>query len=711
MRSARSLFLIVAIIISIGVTGQAARADSDASGRWNIILGDRQAITASDGGVELTESLIGLISTLGAGQIFAFVDASDPTALVGPAVAGGPDFVAFKREIDAAFVLPGPNDQPDYRAALAETYNLLNAGRAPSGSTVYLIAGGDLRDLDRVGRNLEPIVDLFSEKGWPIVGLSLPGASRDVREFVSSVSAGSGGQSYPLSAPEGLRNLSERLLGGSGALEPVTAPVDADEPFSSPIGIAPGTMEATILFFKAGPQGSLSLMDPSGVAAAKGDGVLSSVLEAPHVVVWRVVDPAPGQWEVAASGLEGATSLWRHGTNRYIPALESYEVLALDEAVTLVGYVSDGDRKVRVKSATLTARVTTPRGATLVHELKDDGLSGDHVANDGYYTATLPPMALGGEHRVELELSWVGVDQSLFSQSSIMIQSFPRLRLTPLQTDGIRPNERTRVATLMVEVADQPYAVSTDALTAALSSGTEVIGALEILPQRPLLEGRAWSYDVFFTPTQEGHHSLVVRLSLDYSGREYTHSANHVVLSSAVAGALSGAVTESASAVPAPTAVGLSPVVPQQAPVESTGSPWPMAGLVVVSVVLAGILIAGVSWLGRVRPYGYLYTDRDELVVDFSRVRRNPIMNLLFKSSVRGAELGAPGLEKISLEFSRRRVGLRARQVSPTVRVNNQPVGGRTSIQDRTWIGTHGKLYCFWLSPMPPRAEPSSADD
>ena len=325
-------------------------------------------------------------------------------------------------------------------------------------------------------------------------------------------------------------------------------------------------------------------------------------------------------------------------------------------------------------------------------------------------------MTLGGEHKVKLELSWVGVDRSISSLSSIMIQSFPRLRLTPVQTEGIPPNERTRVATLMVELTGQPYAVPAEALTTVLSSntdfaGTGFVGALEILPQQPLHEGRAWSYDVFFTPKQEGHHSLVIRLNLEYSGREYTHSADHILLSSAVAGAPSRPVTESASAAPVATAVGLSPVVPQQTPAESSGSPWPVIGIVVASIALAGILIAGVSWLGRVRPYGYLYTDRDELLVDLSSVRRNPIMNLLFKSSVRGAELGIPGLEKISLEFSRRRVGLRTRQVSPTVRVNNQPVVGRTLLQNRTWIGTHGKLYCFWLSPMPPKAEPTSADD
>ena len=371
MRSARSLFLIGAIIISIGVTSQAARADSDPNGRWNIILADLHAVVATEGGVELTESLIGLVSTLGAGQIFAFVDAGDPTALVGPAVAGGPDFLAFKREIDAAFVLPGASNQPDYRAALAETYNLFSTSRAPSGSTVYIIAGGAPRaDLDRVARNLEPIVDLFGKKGWPIVGLTLPGASGEIREFARAVSIGSGGQAFPLSAPEGLSKLSERLLGDGGTVEPVTTSLSADESLSFPIGIAPGTREATILFFNAGPPGSLRLTNPSGVPAAKGDGVLASVLETPHVVLWKMVDPPPGQWEVAALDVNGAVSLWRHEINRYIPALESYEVLAIGDAVTLVGYVSDGGRKVRLGGVTLTARVTTPRGTTIVHELE-----------------------------------------------------------------------------------------------------------------------------------------------------------------------------------------------------------------------------------------------------------------------------------------------------------------------------------------------------
>ena len=75
---------------------------------------------------------------------------------------------------------------------------------------------------------------------------------------------------------------------------------------------------------------------------------------------------------------------------------------------------------------------------------------------------------------------------------------------------------------------------------------------------------------------------------------------------------------------------------------------------------------------------------------------------------MRGRELGVPGLEDVSFRFSKDAIKLLSRDVSPTVRINNQPLVGETPLPDRTWIGTRGRLYNFLTAPLIPGLEPGA---
>ena len=84
-----------------------------------------------------------------------------------------------------------------------------------------------------------------------------------------------------------------------------------------------------------------------------------------------------------------------------------------------------------------------------------------------------------------------------------------------------------------------------------------------------------------------------------------------------------------------------------------------------------------------------------------AKVKRHPVLGFLFRSVVRGKELGVAGLEGVEFRFSKNRIRLRSCRSHPTVRVNNQPLVRQATVGDRTWIGTGGKLYAFMLSPLP----------
>ncbi len=689
--------LLVGIIISLGFSGQVARGESESAGRLTVVLVDRDAVGQSSGGGDMALSAIGLISTLGDEQALALVGTRGPDDVLGPFPSVATDFRGLGGQVEAWLSAPNSPGGSDLLGALAGAYNLLGNNQAAPGSTVYLIAGGPAdgdtaRELDR----LSTTVGLFGSSGWPVVGLALPGASESAETLLNTISSASGGSTIALSIPGGLSDLANRILGDraqgrlSAMSDGVLAPRDV---FTSTVDVAPGTREATLLFFKESRQGSLRLSSPSGLEADAGDRA-SPPVETPHAVIWRLTDPEPGLWQVDVSGVDGLVSAWHHQVNRFSLSLLSYGAVPVGQRTTIVAFAEDENRRVVLDDVEVTATIETPDGALLEHKLNDAGLSGDSVAGDGYFSAIIPPVGAEGDYGVDLELRWPDGGHQLSSRGSFTAQAFPTVDITALQTQNLLVAGTTTVATAAIHVRGEPFAVPANALTSSLAVDAADTGVVELVAQQALDDGRAWLYDVYFTPGDEALHTLNVRLAIEYAGRQYSHTSDDVVLSSLV------------PALPAqPVAVAPTPS-PEPAP---EGFPWGL--LAIPAVVVAGIVAGAAYWGTRTPPYGYLYDDRNALATDFASLERRPLMKLLFRDRILGSELGLPGLEAVSFKFFKRRVGLASRRISPTVRVNNQPLVGETTVRDRAWIGTQGALYSFAASPLVQEPAAAQADD
>ena len=503
MRRTKTVALLIGIVMLFGVASHVAVGDSGAADQMVVVLVDRYALAASQERVDLLRSFVGLVSTLRAGQHFLFAGLDEPAQRLGPFQPGDPDFDAFQEQIDTLLAPSGPQHDADLTDVLAETFNYLGSEQAQSGSTVYLVvADVPQAALAQVDGHLASVVDLFLESEWPIVGLGFPGASPESSDFLKRVSARSGGDSFELTAPDGLKRLAEKVLRDQamGSLTELgRGALSASAVLTATLGIAPGTREATILTFREGSYGSLRLSNPHGFEASAGDRTSSSVFDSPHVVIWKLVDPEPGDWTVEVRGTEGVVSAWYFVSNKYRLLLESSGAIPLHAVSTLIAFVMEDHDRVVLDDTALTARITSPDGSTIVHELNDAGVSGDAVARDGYFSATDSPMALKGDYQVELELLWPQLGHRISSRASFSVQPFPSIDVTPVDTDDLHAGERSKVATVFVNIQGQPYAVPASELVSSLAANVDQPGVVEVKPQQLLDQNRAWLYDVFFT--------------------------------------------------------------------------------------------------------------------------------------------------------------------------------------------------------------------
>jgi hypothetical protein len=701
MLKTKFAIIALAIFTLFGVTGQVVYG-AEPQDQLIVVLLDRHAIVESQNNRDLTESFLGLLSMLRDGEQIILATADDG-AMRGPEIAGSAEYKLIHRNTLIKLANSSGAPEADMVDALATNFEMLDIEQAAPGSTVYVVTGGESEEpLGETSERLSVVLQRFEAKGWPVVGVSLPGSSPYASELFSLISSETGDKIFPLSVPDGFKAFADNILSadakgqlaqlGQGTLAP-------NEILSSTLDIAPATIETTMIFFKERSTGSLRLKNPSGFEASQGDRALSQVIETPFIVMWKLVEPVPGQWSVDMHGVEGQISAWHYSANKLGLEFLTPAAIPLGQTVPLVAYITDGRERVTMTDVEVRARVSGPNGSTITYSLNDNGEFGDSIAGDGFYSTSITPLAAEGDYNVDLELFWPQFNNFITSQKTFTTQPFPSISMEVMDTGVLEIGERTKVATAEVHVNGQPFAIPLEQLTASLTTNVEDSGNIEVVPQKLINQGRAWAFDVFYTATGQDQHTILMRLDMDYAGREYQFSTETLVLSSLI------------PPVPPEPFVQITQA-PAPPPVPLLGPTMPREFLAIPAVLVMALIAFGVYIITRTRPYGYLYNDRGELLVNFKTMPRKFAPTFMSRDKVEGNELGVGELGGVSFSFSRRKVDIRSSRTDPSVRINNRPLveGEEAILHNETWIGTQGKLFSFLLSPMA-QAQPGTGDD
>ena len=697
-------FALAAILILSWSASQTGLLRAQNSEPLDIVIVDRHATGMSELNRDLTVSFIGLLSELREDQSIGFITTGDEE-VIGPAIAGSTYREVISRIEDTSSVAV-----EDLSASLSYAQELMRFEGAGAGSTVYVISGGELDgEAPSAEYPLGETISALNKEGWQVVSVALPGSSTYAKDFMRTVSGGTGGDIMPLTTTQELKVIADKILSedAKGTLFEIgqdeLAPNDV---FTASLEIPPSTTESSLVFFKQGSAGSLVLHNPSGVKASEGDRALSSVVETPHVIIWTLTDPVPGEWTVDVRGGDGFISAWHYPKNKLDLHFVSFDTIPHDQSTEFVVYVSDGLERVAVPDAELRATLVAPTAQTFTYTLNDNGEFGDAVAGDAYYSATVPPLQYEGEYKVELELHWPQHQHTISTHRSIAAQAFPVLDVHLAHTEALVPGERVVIGTAEVKVNGQPYAIPTDLLSADISSDSGA-ATIELVPQELLNAAHAWAFDIVFTPENEEFHTVLFHLNMQYAARDYMFTSDSAVLSSyplPPARPQQPVIVQQAPP-PAP------PVVEPPAPEESSDLPLIIAIISVAGIAVIAMMSAtvyAIYGLTRQRPFGYIYDDEGELLVDFSMIERSFMTLVTHKNLLLGEELGISELEGLSFHFSGEDVEIRSAQTEPSIRVNNRPLisGEELTAGNQSWIGTQGKLFSLHLSKPADDTEP-----
>ena len=427
-----SILAVVAAVVVI-LSGTHTASAQEPAERLTVVAIDRQAFSGDQDTEELLESLIALMLHLKHGQTFAFVFADDLSTVYGPAESHSDEFRDLREQVQAKIEAP-PTSQPiDLVSTIVETYNYLTGLNVGQQTAIYILTGSTSWPMDPASQEnrLGPVLDLLEARGWSVFSVVTPDTDVGLTSSLARMTEKTGGRSFELSIPDGFTEMTDWMLRqeGKGGFAPLgMTDLSPNSVWEVDIDIAPGTGLLHMLFFRDEPITSFKLANPHGYEASAGDRTSSTLIEYPHLVIWEVVNPAPGKWRLDASGNGGTLTAGRYSSNRYSIELHSVGAVPVGQPISVVASVMDGDQTVAL-DAQLTARITDPEGTSLIYDLNDQGTDGDGTASDGYFSAAIPAVASEGAYRVQMELSWPGISYMIKTESEFEAEHFPTISI------------------------------------------------------------------------------------------------------------------------------------------------------------------------------------------------------------------------------------------------------------------------------------------
>ena len=300
-------------------------------------------------------------------------------------------------------------------------------------------------------------------------------------------------------------------------------------------------------------------------------------------------------------------------------------------------------------------------GVIQYYDMTDNGENGDKVSGDRIFTTLISADSSLGENKAIVNIGWENSSISYPVEFLITTQQFPTLFLiSDVEFIGYE-NLENLVGFLKVEINGTPYEVIKENINVSLYDNNGESVEVSLVAKNRV--GLDQDYEFFITSAKYigDNFSINSNLQMDFFGKYYE-----------------------------------SPV--QQVSVYKDKSN--LRNIILGFTLALGIILAGLAtylikkWKSLPRPHGFLLNSERDFVVDFSTIKRNLIMKVLYKNKLLSGELKKHNLEGINLQFYRSHIIVKVSdKTQSTIRLNGRPISESSIIQNESSIGYDGKLF------------------
>ena len=300
-------------------------------------------------------------------------------------------------------------------------------------------------------------------------------------------------------------------------------------------------------------------------------------------------------------------------------------------------------------------------GVIQYYDMTDNGENGDKVSSDGIFTTLISADSSLGENKAIVNIGWENSSISYPVEFLITTQQFPTLFLiSDVEFIGYE-NLENLVGFVKTEINGTPYEVLKENINVSLYDNNGEAVDVSLTAKNRI--GHDQDYEFFITSSKYVGDNFKINsnLQMDFFGKYYESPVQQVS------------------------------VYKDKSNLRNIILGFTLA----FSLIIAGFTIYMLrTWKNLPRPHGFLLNSERDFVVDFSAIKRNLIMNIMYKNKLLSRELKKYNLEGLNLQFYRSHIILTVSdKTQSTIRLNGKPISESSIIQNESSIGFDGKLF------------------
>ena len=118
-----------------------------------------------------------------------------------------------------------------------------------------------------------------------------------------------------------------------------------------------------------------------------------------------------------------------------------------------------------------------------------------------------------------------------------------------------------------------------------------------------------------------------------------------------------------------------------------------VVAIIIILILIIGIILM-INYSRRVSVRGYIYDDKNNLIIDINAVSRSLQNKILYRNKIKGEEFNNELFNGILFEYMPDYM-IMHNYTGKSLRINNQPLIEEKEIFNKAWLGISGNLLLY----------------
>ena len=507
---------------------------------------------------------------------------------------------------------------------------------------------------------LSNLSDLYLSSGIKFNVMSLQSATVDERNLFIDLSENTGGSYIDFGASSAMVEFLKLFMEDPiSILQTNLTP----KPLSNFINIPPTVNRIKVGFYRQDNTTQVSVINPNGLEIKPK--IDYDYWHLSNILFLDILEPESGTWTVITNGNSGRFEIITDTYNPLSLSTQGQKVFSSDSPVILeVGAFIEGKLS-NIENAEMQLRVRDNKGSETIQIMNDLGQKQDQIAFDGIYTVELPPYSEQSILDVQYTLQWKDISTPVVHNDQIKIEFFPEIQITKISDLRGKSESEFNVITFETRVNSYPYLVSLDEIQSLITPNDNFSYRIEKVNLKDT--DKSYIFNLFLESKEKIKGDVLFDLNLDtkYLEKDYKSTIKKVQVSV------------------------------NTKYLYIVGIRYYYWILIFVVIIIALTLI--INNLRQTKITGYLTDVQNNIIVDFSAIKRNPISKFIYPKRLDFNSINQLPYSGGYFEFDGDKVYMDIKPVEgdPSVRINSVPANGRSDITNGPWIGSSGKQVRF----------------